>query len=106
MKKMEFRLLVLCMTMLSLYLLAAYVVVPAFWQRYESQPGLTHMPMVTTTKQGIPGDPINVALVGSREEVMAVMKEAGWSLPQPVHGAQVPRLQAVWHSIIHTCLRL
>ena len=81
---MEFRLLALCITVLGLYLLAAYVVVPAFWQRYESQPGLTHMPMITTTKQGIPGDPINVALVGSREEVMAVMKESGWSLPQPV----------------------
>lgn len=84
MKKIEFRLLVLSLTMLGLYLLAAYVVVPAFWQRYESQPGLTHMPMITTTKQGIPGDPINVALVGSREEILAVMKEAGWSLPQPV----------------------
>ena len=84
MKKLQFRLLAVGTTMIGLYLLGAYVVVPRFWQRYEPQPGLTHMPMVTTTKQGIPGDPINLALVGTREEILAVMKAAGWSLPQPI----------------------
>ena len=100
---MEFRLLASCITLLGLYLLAAYVVVPTFWQRYESQPGLKHMSMVTTTKQGIPGDPMNIALVGSREEVMAVMKDAGWSLPQPVtwrSSAKIAGSVALHHSYL------
>jgi hypothetical protein len=85
MMKINFRLLSSALAVLiGLYLTAAYLVVPAFWQRYESQPGLASLPMTTKTKQGIPGDPINVALVGSRDEVVAAMKAAGWSRPDPV----------------------
>jgi len=38
----------------ALYLLAAYVVLPALWSDYEHQPGLAARPMVTVTAQGIP----------------------------------------------------
>ncbi len=40
--------------------------------------------LVTTTKHHKPGDPINVALVGSQDEIIAVMKAAGWQVPVPV----------------------
>ncbi len=67
------------------YYVAAYFVVPALWAHYERQPGLAQLPMVTKTKQGIPGDPINVGLVGTRDEILAVMKAAGWSGADPVN---------------------
>ena len=69
------------LAILTSYALLAYVVVPALWQHYEHQPGLANLPMVTTTKFKVAGDPMNVALVGSREELIAVMTAAGWVEP-------------------------
>lgn len=34
--------------------------------------------MVTTTMQGIPGDPLNVGAVGSRSDLLGAMHAAGW----------------------------
>ncbi|MDR6954665.1 hypothetical protein J2X65_004041 [Ancylobacter sp. 3268] len=62
----------------------AYVMLPRLWTHHEGQPGIRHLPMVTQTKQGIPGDPIDVGLVGSREEVIRAMYAAGWRAADPV----------------------
>jgi hypothetical protein len=39
---------------------------------------------VTTTTQGIPGDPINIGLVGSDSELRCAMKAAGWTVAAPL----------------------
>ena len=39
---------------------------------------------MTTTGAGIPGDPLNVALVGSEAEVLAAFKDATWTRPAPI----------------------
>src|SRR6201998_1607579 len=62
----------------------AYVVLPAFWTHYEHQNGLADLPMVTRTAQGIPGDPINVGLIGDEREVLCAMNAAGWVPADPV----------------------
>lgn len=62
----------------------AYVVLPALWTHHERQPGLADKPMVTRTGQGIPGDAINVGLVGDHAEVVRAMSEAGWYPADPV----------------------
>ena len=51
---------------------------PAFWTHHEHQKGLAALPMVTLTAQGIPGDPINVGLVGNDKDVLCAMQAAGW----------------------------
>ena len=56
-----------CLLILIAYGLLAYVVLPALWTHYEHQKGLADLPMVTRTAQGIPGDPINVGLVGDKQ---------------------------------------
>jgi hypothetical protein len=58
------------------YLGIAYVAAPEFWWFRES--GLRSLDMRTTTTQGIPGDPINVGLVGAREDVLKAFAAAGW----------------------------
>ena len=68
----------------TLYVLAAYVVLPLAWTHREHQPQLAALPMVTRTAQGIPGDPLNVGLVGNREDVVLAMHEAGWFPADPV----------------------
>jgi hypothetical protein len=71
-------------TLGAAYALAAYVLVPALWSRYEHRPGRAARPMVTATAQGIPGDPLNVGLVGSREEVVRAMAKSGWHAADPI----------------------
>ncbi len=61
------------------YLVVAYVLMPLYWTRYAKRhPWLDSMPGVTHTKDGIPGDPLNVALVGDEEEVRRLMLAAQW----------------------------
>ncbi len=61
-----------------LYALLAYVLLPAVWTHNEHQPGLAGRPMFTLTRQGIPGDPINVGFVGDREDIVLAMDKIGW----------------------------
>lgn len=63
---------------LGLYLLIAYLLVPLAWQHYEHQPNLADAPKITHTHTGIPGDPLNVGLVGTKEEVVRAVIAAGW----------------------------
>jgi hypothetical protein len=68
----------------AFYLSLAYVLAPAYWRHYEHQAGLADKPMVTRTKLGIPGDALNVGLVGRREDVLCAMRAAGWRPADPV----------------------
>ena len=69
---------VVLVAMAALYYAAAYIVLPHLWSHYEHEPGLAGRPMVTVTADGIPGDPLNVGLVGSKEEAIRALAAAGW----------------------------
>lgn len=63
---------------LSVYLLAAYFIAPTIW-KVRDDDGLSDLgKMVTTTEQGIPGDPINVGLVGTKEQLLRAFAAAHW----------------------------
>jgi LssY C-terminus len=66
------------------YLMLAYVILPALWSHHEHEPGLASLPMVTRTASGIPGDALNVGLVGSKEDVLRAMHAAGWFPADPI----------------------
>src|SRR3954469_17410595 len=70
--------------LLGLWLVSAYVLLPALWRHYEHQPALAAAPKTTLTAQGIPGDPLNVGLIGSEEDVVPAMLVAGWSPADPI----------------------
>jgi hypothetical protein len=70
--------------LLTAYGLIAYVILPAAWTHHERQPGLAVRPMTTQTKQGIPGDPMNVGMVGSRGDLIQAMHAAGWYPADPI----------------------
>jgi hypothetical protein len=64
---------------LLLYLAVSYLILPSLWRRYaEQHPWLDGMPGITKTADGIPGDPINVALVGTPDELIDIMVAAKW----------------------------
>jgi hypothetical protein len=62
----------------------AYLLLPELWTHYEHQKSLASFPMTTLTAQGIPGDPINVGLVGDQKDVLCAMHAAGWYPADPV----------------------
>ncbi len=71
-------------TGLVAYGILAYLVLPRAWGHYEHQKGLAGLTMLTRTAQDIPGDPINVGLVGSREDVLCGMHAAAWDPADPI----------------------
>jgi hypothetical protein len=70
--------------LITAYGLLAYVVLPFAWTHYEHQRGLEGLPMVTRTAQDIPGDPLNVGLVGSEAELIRAMHVIGWYPADPI----------------------
>ena len=78
------RVLLSLLAAVAVYTALAYVALPALWTHYEHQKGLANLPMVTRTAQGIPGDAINVGLIGSEKEVLCAVNAAGWFPADPV----------------------
>jgi len=76
--------LVILACLVGTYVLLAYILLPLAWTHYEHQKKLAGLAMVTQTGDGIPGDPINVGLVGSKEEVLCAMNAAGWYPADPI----------------------
>jgi hypothetical protein len=70
--------------LLIVYLGFAYMIVPAWWRRHTSHPALLEAPKTTRTPDGIPGDPLNIALVGSRQELVEALLAAGWYPADPI----------------------
>jgi hypothetical protein len=62
----------------------AYLVLPAFWRHYEHLPAMAAMPTITRTPLGQPGDPLNVALIGSEEKVIRAFAAARWWPADPI----------------------
>ncbi len=55
------------------------MIVPRLWKHHEEHGAdFRDGPRVTHTADGIPGDPLNIALVGTEEEVIRAMIAAGW----------------------------
>jgi hypothetical protein len=70
---------------LVVYLVVAYLLMPALWVRYERRhPAIDQTPGITLTGDDHPGDPINVALVGSEADVKRIMLAAKWYPADPL----------------------
>jgi hypothetical protein len=62
-----------------LYFGVAYLLIPGLTSRYyKHHPSLDDNPRITTTADGHPGDPLNVALIGAKEQVVTIMTAAKW----------------------------
>lgn len=71
--------------LLLAYVGTAYLIMPEAWhQLARRHPSLTNAPGITTTHSGIHGDPLNVALVGTEEQLIRIMTRAGWFPADPI----------------------
>jgi hypothetical protein len=77
--RMRKRMLYAFLVVAVIYFLVAYVILPPSTKRYyRHHPSLDDNPKITQTSDGRPGDPLNVALIGTNEQVDAIMKAAKW----------------------------
>lgn len=67
-----------------LWAVLAYLVLPAFWRHHGHLPVMASMPTTTTAPSGLPGDPVNLALIGDRADVERAFAAIGWRTPVPV----------------------
>lgn len=82
--------LILLVLAILVYGLLAYFFLPFFWRHYAAQPAMSASPAVTRTKEGLPGDPLNVGLIGDETELQQALAAAGWLPADPL------RLQSLW----------
>jgi hypothetical protein len=67
------------------YGVVAYLVMPTWWKHHvRTHPSLENVPNITYAGAGIPGDPLNVALIGTEEQVAAIMMAAKWYPADPL----------------------
>jgi hypothetical protein len=75
----------LVVLLLLLYLGVAYLAMPAYWKSHlRRHPSLADIPNITHTHSGIPGDPLNVALIGTRADLLKIMQAARWHQADPL----------------------
>ncbi len=67
--------------LLIFYIVIAYFVLPALIRTWRLIIRPNHIPLYATTPDGLPSDPVNLAVVASsRKELIDTMKQAGWYL--------------------------
>jgi hypothetical protein len=70
---------------LAVYALAVYLIIPALWHsEILRHPALQGAPRLTHTAAGIPGDPLNIALVATERELVTAMLKAAWHPADPI----------------------
>jgi hypothetical protein len=61
------------------YFVVAYVILPRVWKRHEMRHAVfDDSPRLTRTASDIPGDPLNIGRLGTKEEVIRAMTAAKW----------------------------
>jgi hypothetical protein len=70
---------------LAFWAVVAYLVVPKLWSTYfEHARPWPEADRLTHTSDGHPGDPVNLALLGSEQALARAMLKAGWFPADPV----------------------
>lgn len=69
----------------ALWAFIAYIVMPRIWaHEMRLHPALADAPTITHTGAGIPGDALNLSLIGDEEMIIRAMLAAGWHPADPI----------------------
>ncbi len=83
------------------YVLAAYVLIPALsrlFRLFIKKP--RHLPVYSVTPDGYASDPVNVGIIGSKEDLIKAMQKAGWEV------ADEHSIANVWREVVSSLLRV
>jgi hypothetical protein len=78
------------------YIISAYFFIPLVVRVVRLFFRPNHVPLYTTTPDGFACDPINLAVVGSRADLVAAMTKAGWYEAEPRTLRTALRLVYCW----------
>lgn len=79
------RVLIFLAFTLSIYYLTITYIFPAILKHYAHFPQIEGLPKTTFSETGTPSDPINIALIGTKEEVSKALIKAGWRQADPIN---------------------
>lgn len=87
-----------------LYCTISYVVAPAYWRHSTKRhPAIGQIGgqagTRTSSKEGIPADPLNIAIIGNEAAVQRAMRAAGWYPADPITLKSAARIAA--DSVMH-----
>src|ERR1035437_1950088 len=75
----------LVLGLILVYLIVAYAGLPSGWKvSTRRHPDLSAGPRITHTADGLAGDPVNIALVGSGQDIVRAMTAAQWRPADPI----------------------
>ena len=81
----KLRLVRLAVLLALVWAVTAYLLLPLAWRvATRHHPAIVETPRIALTASRIPGDPLNISLVGTEEEVDAAMLAAGWLPADPI----------------------
>ncbi|HEX9139149.1 MAG TPA: LssY C-terminal domain-containing protein [Steroidobacteraceae bacterium] len=67
------------------YYASAYWIAPQVWRYIERHhPALQQLAQRTVTREGIPGDPLNIGFIGSQAQLTQALISAGWQPADPI----------------------
>jgi hypothetical protein len=71
--------------LIVVWTIVAYLAMPEWWKHYvHRHPALDDIPDITHTGSGIPGDPLNVALIGTKTDLVKIVLAAKWYPADPL----------------------
>ncbi|TCO93948.1 LssY-like putative type I secretion system component LssY [Chthoniobacter flavus] len=71
--------------LLAVWVVIAYLALPVWWKRHEAKhPALIDAPYITETGAHIPGDPLNLSVIGAEDDLRSALGAAGWYAPDSI----------------------
>jgi LssY C-terminus len=84
-KRSESRYFWIALCLLIAWAAAAYLLAPLVWKLYfRHHPSLANVDRITHTADGHPGDPLNIAMLATEEELVCAMVAVGWYPANPI----------------------
>jgi hypothetical protein len=82
------------------YVLAAYVLIPALSRVARIFHKPKHLPVYSVTPDGYASDPVNIGIIGTKDEIIYAMNKAGWAT------ADKHTLANIWREVVSSLLRV
>jgi hypothetical protein len=82
------------------YVLGAYLLIPALSRLVRIFNKPRHLPVYSVTPDGYASDPVNIGIIGTKDEMIYAMRRAGWEV------ADDHSLANVWREVVSSIFRV
>ena len=86
-RRVEITVAVVASVAIAIVYATTHWIAPRVFSHFDHAPEFAALPKRTTTAHHAKGDPINIAIVGTKAEIVAAMHAAGWVAAAPINHA-------------------